>query len=332
MTEKRFEVLLGETSYQQGDFTKQFAVDVLKGLSADGEKSLPSKYFYDTRGSELFRQITDADEYYPTQCEAEILTNCVADLAETLGKGSNLVELGAGDGRKTAILLDHLAKRDFQTNYYPIDISESAVDELTSMVASRWPSLKVRGLVSEYANGIDWIHKNTDGSCLVMFLGSSIGNFNYEEAREFLFHIRSSLNPKDSILIGFDRKKDVRTLTMAYNDKEGITAAFNLNLLKRINTDLGANFKLENFQFLASYNPCCGAVESYLISNKKQNVYIESLDLSFEFQADEPIHTEWSYKYSESDIERLAKSSGFRRVASWKDKKEYFVDELWAVT
>ena len=311
---------------------QQFGFDVLEGLS-NTPKQLSSKYFYDAEGSRLFSAITRLKEYYPTRVEAEILdTHKGALLDKLYGKKVNLIDLGAGDGQKTMILLEHFANHGLDVHFIPIDISETAIHGLLDTVQEKLPDMSCEGLVSEYFQGIHWLNtQSEDRVNLVLFLGSNIGNFDKAQARSHLRRLWTVLRPDDLALVGFDLKKDIDLLLNAYNDESGVTAQFNLNLLRRINRELGGNFDLDSFRHFATYNVFSGAVESYLVSLEEQTVDIESLQCSFSFKAWEPIHTEYSYKYLTSDIESLAANTGFAIEAMYTDPQQYFMDSLWQV-
>ncbi|MBI1857725.1 MAG: L-histidine N(alpha)-methyltransferase [Candidatus Melainabacteria bacterium] len=308
-----------------------FALDVLHGLSQT-PKTISSKYFYDDKGSKYFQRITELEEYYLTRCEYEILNtykNVISDYMNTCE--FNLIELGAGDGKKTNILIEHFLQNNLRFNYVPIDISEAAMSWLTNSLKQKFPKLSMYGLVSEYFNAIKWLGKSSNKRNLVLFLGSNIGNFSKGNSKVFLRSLWNSLNDGDYVLIGFDLKKDINLLLNAYNDSEGITKEFNINLLKRINQELKGNFDISKFQFFANYNVSSGAIESYLLSTEKQQVLIEHIGQVFSFKAWEPIHTEYSYKYLQLDIESLANETGFLIENQFYDSKKYFTDSIWKV-
>jgi dimethylhistidine N-methyltransferase len=308
-----------------------FARDVLVGLSAP-HKSIPSKYFYDARGSELFRQIADLPEYYPTRCELEILERDKGVIARHLDDAPfNLVELGPGSGAKTLLLLEHLSRSSLDFWYVPIDISEAAMQSLTSALDGTVPHERVTGLVADYEAGLSWLNRRYRRRNLVLFLGSSIGNFTPAEARVFMTHLWSCLAHDDLLLIGFDLKKDINLLVSAYNDSQGVTREFNLNLLRRINRELGGHFELDKFRHFGTYNAAAGAMESYLVSVERQSVLIEEHGRSFSFEPWEPVHTEYSYKYLTSEIEQLARATGFRVMAHLSDARGFFLDSIWRV-
>jgi L-histidine Nalpha-methyltransferase len=327
-----YRVLSAEALGELLDPTREFALDVLVGLS-EIPKRLPSKYFYDDAGSGYFQQIMELEEYYPTRCETEILTAHAGDFLESIGdQPLNLVDLGAGDGKKTMILLRRLAERGAPFTYVPIDISEAAMQSVVSSVRAKLPGVDVAGLVCDYASGIAWLGAQpSERRNLVLFLGSNIGNFDRARARAFLRQIWNALAHGDLLLAGFDMKKDIEVLLDAYNDSRGVTAAFNLNLLVRINRELGGEFDPEAFRHFGTYDVFSGAMKSYLVSLEAQSVHIEALSQSFSFEPWEPIHTEYSYKYLDSDVEQLAADTGFSIQRQYRDRQRYFLDALWRV-
>jgi L-histidine N-alpha-methyltransferase len=319
------DILLKEKETEVG----QFAKDVLKGLSSSPKKLL-SKYLYDNKGSKLFEEIMHLPEYYPTKCEFEILENYKKQILEFFSPGEELemVDLGAGNGLKTMILVK-LFLRKIKFRYASIDISEIALVELENSLKNKFPSLSMESLHTEYIDGLKKLKKNNDTKKLVLFLGSNIGNFTIRESLQFLKEVKDSLNKDDLFLIGFDLKKDPEVVRKAYNDSKGVTSEFNLNILKRINTELGARFDLQKFLFYPTYDPITGETKSYVISKERQEVYIERLDKSFVFEKWEAVHTECSNKFDAEIIKELAEKSGFAVEANFHDSKEYFVDSLW---
>ena len=314
------------------DETDAFALDVLVGLSSP-RKKLSSKYFYDKKGSELFNKITELPEYYPTGCELEIVQNNSDSIARYVDyeQPFNLVELGAGFSKKSTALLARFMGRGLDFQYVPIDISREAMHSLISSLDGRFPALEANGLVTDYFNGLKWLNNRFKRKNLVLFLGSSIGNFTHAENCVLLRNIWNCLNHDDVLLIGFDLKKDIDMLLRAYNDSQGITREFNLNLLHRINRELGGNFDVSKWRHFGTYDVFSGGMESYLVSLEKQSVFIEKIGRSFEFDAWEPIHTEYSYKYLISDIEQLASETGFEIYEHLFDTRRYFVDSIWRV-
>lgn len=324
--------ILTNLDLEEIDIEKQnFALDVLIGLS-ESPKRIPSKYFYDDRGSRLFQKIMDLPEYYLTNCEFNIFQSKKQEIAELIeGHVINLVELGAGDGRKTRILIEHFLKKEIDFKYIPIDISEGAMKTLISLMNKKFPELNIEGIVAEYFQGLKWLSKITSRKNLVLFLGSNLGNFNKSQSRVFLRNLWNTLNDGDYLLTGFDLKKDINLMRNAYNDSQGVTSEFNLNLLTRINKELGGNFDLSKFRHYANYDVFTGAMESYLVSLEKQIVFIKELSQTFEFNAWEPIHTEYSYKYLENDIIELAEATGYVIVKQIYDHDKYFIDSIWQV-
>lgn len=311
---------------------REFGLAVLEGLS-ETPKQLPSRYFYDDAGSQLFQEIMGLDEYYLTSCELEILEKqSAAILAPLIDLPLNLVDLGCGDGMKTMVLLDHLSQAGADVRYVPIDISETAMRSVIETARKRLPGLEIAGVVGEYANGMRWLcNEYGERANLVLFLGSNIGNFNRLRARTFLRRLWNSLRMDDYVLVGFDLKKDIDVLLAAYDDSRGVTRRFNLNLLERINAELGADFDVSKFRHFATYDVYLGAMTSYLVSNERQTVHIESLEHRIDFEAWEPVHTEYSYKFLESDISALARDTGFSIESQFFDSKHYFTDSLWRV-
>jgi len=322
--------------FQQGENIKQrtnqeFANDVLIGLSQP-LKWLPSKYIYDSEGSRLFQEITGLPEYYLTRAELSLLEDKKDHICgKVKDREFNLIELGCGDGTKTSILLEGFRQSGQKFHFFPIDISEDAVGELLNRLKGKFPDQDIEGLVSEYFEGLYWLSSQNQRRNLVLFLGSNIGNFTPIKAGVFLSSLWRALNNGDMVFIGFDLKKDIGKMIKAYNDKKGITEAFNKNLLKRINRELKGNFELDQFDFYATYDVVEGAIQSYLISRKRQEVFIEKLKWQFNFKAQEPIHTESSYKYTIEDIEEMAEKNNFELVENYFDKDKYFVDSLWKV-
>jgi L-histidine Nalpha-methyltransferase len=314
-------------------FNHRFALDILEGLSRSPKK-IPSVYFYDEKGSHLFKEITGLEEYYLTGCEVEILNRHGAALASLLPKEPlNILELGAGDGRKSLILLECLLEGELSIEYMPLDISSGAMEDLLRFIGERLScsNLKITGLVAEYFDVLQWLNRQNGRRNVALFLGSSIGNFDREDARTFLRHLWDCLKGDDLLLIGFDLKKEIEVMERAYNDARGVTEAFNLNLLDRINRELKGNFDQEKFNFCSRYNASSGAVESWLISRESQEITLEELGRTFLFDAWEGVHTESSHKYSVSEIESLAKRSGFSIEENFFDSRTYFVDSLWRV-
>lgn len=313
------------------NYEEKFADDVEKGLSSQS-KYLQCKYIYDEVGSNLFKKIMNLPEYYLTRCEIEILENEKNDMANIFKNNSfNLIELGAGDGKKTRILLKHFLFKKLNFHYTSIDISESAVEELMDNLNKSIDGLKASGLITEYFYGLKYLSAMDNKKKVVLFLGSNIGNMNPREAKTFLIKIWNSLNHDDFIFIGFDLKKDIKKLIRAYNDDQGITAEFNKNLLCRINKELGGEFDTDKFEYFSTYDARAGAIKSFLISTEKQEVYIDAIQKHIPFNEYEAIHTESSYKYDKEDIKNLAENNGFKIEKNYFDEKKYFTNSLWRV-
>jgi L-histidine N-alpha-methyltransferase len=321
---------LSSAIQNESETKKVFAEDISKGLHSE-PKRISSKYFYDDKGSQIFQEITQLDEYYVTRTELDILKQIKDILPDIVGKEEvDIVELGVGDGHKTKILLESFLDKKIKVHFYPIDISAEAMTLLEDNIGNM-SNLDTHGLVGEYLEGMKYAREHSTNRQIVLFLGSNIGNFNREEGPRLLKKIQAILNPGDFLLIGFDLKKDIGLLTKAYSDSAGVTARFNYNLLERINKELKANFELINFNHFAHYNPELGAMESYLISKCEQDVWIEELKEKFHFKAFEPIHLEYSFKYLEQEILELSEKGGFKQVTNFKDENKYFIDSLWQV-
>jgi dimethylhistidine N-methyltransferase len=310
---------------------QDFATDVLVGLSLS-PKRLPCKYIYDKKGSQLFQKIMALPEYYLTSCELEILAKHTDKIFQLIGqKAIRLVELGAGDGKKAKIILGEMMKQDLEFSFNPIDISNSAIKELTQVLQNDIPEIYIEGLVSEYFKGLQWLASMDKKVNIVLFLGSNIGNFEPREADVFLSNLWNACNDGDFLIIGFDLKKDINILVKAYNDSQGITAQFIKNILNRINLELGGQFRPQQFKYFSTYNVVEGAIKTYLISLMDQKVCVDVLNREFTFTQWEPIHIESSYKYQVDKIRILARKNGFIVVENFFDSKRYFVDSLWRV-
>ena len=319
------------TDSSSDDF--QFAQTVLEGLSRE-QKRLPSWLIFDDRGSEIFKEITELEDYHPSVCEFEILHAHKQTIVDILSRESfQLIELGAGDGRKTLVLLEQFLQNGMKIHYAPIDISEGAIKHLVATLESKFggTSLTVNGLVADYFQGLDALAGDRSKRNLVLFLGSTLGNWDYPGAERFLSGLWHSLNAGDYVMIGFDLMKNPKLLYTAYNDPKGVFQKFNLHLLDRINQKLGANFNKENYIQQGHYNGKSRAVESYIYSTREQTVRIDALNREFHFKLWEGMQTEHSYKYTQAEIERLARNNGFEIVEHLFDSKRYFVDSIWKV-
>lgn len=305
-----------------------FAEDVLRGLTAK-EKFLPSKYFYDDNGSRIFMDIMTMPEYYPTGCELEILLQQSAAILNKFGNNEpfNIIELGSGDGTKTKHLLKTALDTGADLTYIPIDISGEAINALIKNIEAALPKLLIEPYTGDYFDALDNIKSNSRN--LLLFLGGNIGNYRKDEAVALLKNINQHMKNGDALLIGMDLKKNPRIIQKAYDDPAGITKAFNLNLLRRINNELDADIKLDQFDFYSHYNPESGEVNSYLVSLRKQHFHSTTLNTTFHFEKDELIWTELSKKYTFAEIEALANTAGFKVEQNFVDCRHYFTDSLW---
>lgn len=314
--------------------TNTFAEDIREGLSSE-PKQLSSKYFYDDEGSRLFQEIMKLPEYYLTRSEDEIFRKQTDEIFESFNAGKSefdLIELGAGDGTKTSLLVDYFLKHDAKFRYVPIDISSEALNFLTDKFNKEFPDLDIQTEQGDYFTTLEAFKEKSDKRKIILFLGSNIGNFREKQAVEFFKHLREVMNEDDLIFIGFDLHKNPRTILNAYADSQDVTSKFNLNLLKRINRELGADFNTEEFSHYASYHPTECAARSYLISQKEQTVHIESLNTDFHFKKWEPIYMEVSQKYNLKMIEELASKSGFEIVRNFYDENEFYTNSLWKIS
>ncbi|WPP50268.1 L-histidine N(alpha)-methyltransferase [Catalinimonas niigatensis] len=316
------------------DYDKGFAEDVKNGLRSD-QKYLSSKYLYDKKGDAIFQQIMEMKEYYPTRCEYEIFDLHKAEMLKYFSENVdkfNLIEFGAGDGMKTKVLLKHFWQKQTHFSYVPIDISANIIRTLTADLQENMPGLSVKGICDDYFKAFEQLEQTADNiRKVVLFLGANIGNFDYEESILFLKKIASYFKSGDRLMIGFDLKKEPQMILDAYFDQDGITKSFKLNLLDRINKELGANFNTDNFQYFPIYDPVEGSIRSHLVSKVEQEVYIEALEESFHFGLWEAIFMERSQKYSLKDIHKMANEAGFQCLHHFYDSKGYFTDSLWTL-
>ena len=312
----------------------QFLTDVIKGLTSTPKK-LDSKYFYDAIGDQLFQDLMNCAEYYPTDCELDIFANQTANLAKAImGDGTeafDLIELGAGDAMKSTYLLRYLLDQGVDFTYLPIDISAHVIEDLDNNLSKTLPGLKFEGLNGEYFQMLQKAAALSKNRKVVLFLGSNIGNMPVVEAEHFCAELHHRLSPGDMVLIGFDLKKNPKTILAAYNDEEGITRKFNLNLLTRINKELGADFDVDQFDHFPTYDPETGACRSYLVSLADQKVHIADHNESIHFQQDEFIYMEISQKFTIYQTEEMAKKTGFEKVNYLLDTKNWFADAIWRV-
>lgn len=309
----------------------KFAEDVLAGLTST-PKQLSSRYFYDDEGSRLFMEIMKLPEYYPTRAEFKIFEEQTDEICRAFTDGAigiDLIELGAGDGAKTAVLIHHFLKEGIDFTYSPIDISQEANDALSTRFRTMFPDLKISPLTGDYFKVLGSLKNGSGRRKVLLFLGSNIGNFQQDKALGFFRELRAVMNANDRLFIGFDMQKDPRVIVAAYDDPEGVTAAFNLNLLSRINRELGADFDLSKFSHYAQYRPVECAARSFLISREKQTVTIKALNRSFDFDQWEPIFMEISQKYTRAMIEELSSDSGFEIEQEFYNPDDFYIDSLW---
>ncbi len=307
-----------------------FFEDVLRGLSSP-MKNLSSKYFYDKEGDRLFEEIMKCPEYYLTNCELEILSQqsgFIIDSISSFHKNFDIVELGAGNALKSRFFLSELQHKKIEFTYFPIDISENIIQLLEEELPLAIPGINMHTLCGEYLDMLQKASTLTKRNKLVLFLGSNIGNFSKSEAEQFFVEIRNHLVPGDMLLTGFDLAKNPLTILNAYNDKEGFTKQFNLNLLNRINRELEGDFNLSQFDHYPVYDPQTGACKSYLVSTKDQAVCIGEADFIF-FKEGEPVLTEISQKYRIDEVELLADHCGYKLLHHFYDSKNWFTDSLW---
>ena len=301
---------------------KTFADEIHSSLSGDF-KHISPKFFYDKKGSELFEKICDLPEYYPTRTEIEILKNLKSDLAKFLDDSFRLVELGSGSSVKTRLILDIFGQIQNTTEYFPIDISE-ILTESSELLQRDYCGLKITGIIDTYEGGLEFIEKYDEKKNLIIFLGSSFGNFTPQDGKTFLQKINSIMKKEDLFLIGLDLVKNKRILENAYDDSQGITAKFNLNVLSRINDELDGDFVLNNFKHIAKYNEKDQRVEMYLESLVDQSVIISKSNISLKFNQGELLHTEHSHKYNISQIEKLMDETGFVIKQNWLDVNKHY--------
>jgi len=309
------------------DLREEFLQSVLEGLSAT-PKRIPPKYFYDQRGSDLFERITATEEYYPTRTESWILEHHAADMFRAAGRPAEIVELGSGSSTKTRWLLNQLAELPRLVRYTAVDISPSPVREFGLALLADYPSLQMHGLIADYHSALAELKRQSGSPRLFLFLGSSLGNFDLPSAEKLLAHISECMQPEDRLLIGVDLVKQSAILDRAYNDAGGVTAAFNLNLLSRINRELGGHFPLERFRHLAFFNKAQSRIEMHLESLARQDIRVDALDRSFTFEEGERLHTENSYKYHYATLDRLLSQADLRLQQRWIDPQEWFAENL----
>lgn len=311
---------------------ESFAEDVRRGLSAVPKHLFP-KYLYDELGSQLFEAICQLPEYYLTRAENEIFARHADEIVAAASRDASvsLVELGSGSATKTRLIVESLLKRQPRLLYTPVDISPAALEGSARVLLQSFPGLHVNAYAGDYDSAIPRLRENLDGDArvLALFLGSNVGNFDPAEARTFLRNLRGVLRDGDALLLGADLKKDRATLEAAYDDALGVTAAFNLNLLARVNREFDADFNPRAFKHVAVYNEARGRVELYLESRQAQTVHLRALNLTLSFSAGERVHTENSCKYHLEELSRLASETGFARARTWLDSAGQFSSNLF---
>lgn len=315
------------------DLTRQngassFAHDVRDGLSAHPKQLFP-KYLYDALGSKLFEAICLTSDYYPTRAESEILSRYADEIVSTLAGCQTLIELGSGSAEKTRKVIEALLRRQSTLLFVPIDISASALEDSSRALLQLYPALRIEAYAGDYFDGLAALNPLDAGPVLVLFLGSNIGNFEKQAAADFLRAIRKVLRPGDALLLGADLKKDRAILEAAYNDSLGVTRAFILNQLARINREFGANFDLRGFELISIYDEALGRIDVFLESRREQAVTVPALEVSLTLKAGERIHMENAYKYDLEELRSMAQQNGFDLTRTWLDENERFSSNLF---
>lgn len=312
----------------------EFSKAVRAGLTST-PKTLPCEYFYDKEGSRLFEAICELPEYYPTRTEDALLRDHADEMTDGLGAHAwearlpAIIELGSGSATKTRRLISSALNRCDRLRYVPIDVSASALEESTERLSARFPRLHLTGCLADYHRGLRWVARREDGPRLIVFLGSSLGNAERPEAVALLSQIARTMRPEDRFLLGTDMVKDRSILEPAYNDAQGVTAAFNRNILTRIDRELGADFQPDQFDHRATYFPDRGRIEMHLVSRRAQTVHVPGADLIVSFVPGESIHTENSHKYTPEQLLGMADEAGFEEERAWTDSRKWFRVQRW---
>ena len=296
--------------------------EVALGLTSR-PKTLPCKLFYDDRGSQLFEEITLLPEYYPTRTEFEILQDSAREIVQAAGTPVSIVELGAGTATKTSALLRAFARRQLRVKYFPVDISAAALADAKDRIKDECPTVTVLPVVVDFSDGFHFL-REIPGRKLALYLGSSIGNFEWIDAIGMLRKVREQLMPGDALLLGTDMVKPAEILVPAYDDTQGVTAQFNKNILVRLNRELGANFDVDSFRHVAEWAPSRSRMEIFLETTRPQKVLLRMSRLTVQFRAGERIHTENSHKYTLEMVERMLCVSGFNLERTWFDRQKWF--------
>ncbi len=325
MSSQRLKLIARGADTQFADF----ANEVSTGLTAS-PKRLPCRYFYDRDGSLLFEAICELAEYYLTRAEREILQQRAKEVASEFSGRATLVELGSGSAMKTRILIEAFLRRQGDLRYVPVDISRAMLEETSLALLEDYPALHVIAIAGEYSDGLRELGAMSRDPMLILWMGSNIGNLERPDAAAFLRRVRETMAPGDRLLVGIDLRKDRAVLERAYDDSRGVTAQFNLNILARINRELGGHFDLTAFRHSAVYDEEVGRIEMYLVSTRQQRVPIDRLGLEVPFATGEAVHTENSYKYSVAEIETLAAAAGLGARQQWFDVDRRFSVNLLA--
>jgi dimethylhistidine N-methyltransferase len=307
-----------------------FGEDARAGLTAPRKKLSPM-YLYDDLGSSLFEAITRLPEYYLTRVERDLLATYAREIVDRLGGPLELLELGSGSALKTRVVIEAILERQPRLRFMPVDISSEALTDSSLALIDAHPQLSVHGYASDYFSLLRNVRFPTSDRILALYLGSNIGNFEPAQARDLLHSLARALKPGDALLLGFDLKKDTSILELAYDDPTGVTAAFNKNLLGRMNRELDANFDLHAFDFVVHYDEARGAVDSFLRSKRAQTVVLRGIDCTVDFAEGETIHTESSYKFSRDDAQALARETGWKMTQSWTDAGQRYALSLLEV-
>jgi len=315
-----------------GGDANAFANDVRAGLTA-AQKSIPPKYFYDELGSRLFEAICCLPEYYLTRAESEILEDNADEIVASVAGPFRLLELGSGSAEKTRYLIEAVLRKQSELHYLPVDISDSSLELSSQRLLRLYPGLRITAFAADYFTALqalaEQVPADRNRPTVALFLGSNIGNFGRDESREFLRAVRKLLRPEDALWLGADLKKAPERLIAAYDDALGVTAAFNLNLLARINRELDGNFDVKKFQHSASYNEDLGRIEMNLVSLEPQEIRIRAIDLEVTFKKNETICTEHSHKFDIEQLSLLARDAGFSLARSWFDRDQLFSFNLF---
>lgn len=306
------------------DELSDFARAVRVGLTKKEGKSLPCKFIYDAHGSEIFEEVGTIAEYYPTQAELGIIAEKSHEIAALCGARTAVIEMGSGSSTKTRHILNALSKTSSELTYFPIDISSAALQAAAAALGREYPQITITPLEGEYESLLQKVDGSDYDTVLVLWLGTSIGNFEPNEADSILRRIHDLFAANGVVIIGIDLKKDRSVLERAYNDTRGVTARFNLNLLARINRELGGHFDLDAFEHRAFYNEDAGRIEMHIVSRRAQAIAIDRLGMSVGIGQGETIHTENSYKFSKEDIAEMASRSGFQLFHHWRDRGGLF--------